>query len=271
MSTVVTPAYCTPAREADGWPVDVPRPPSDLPYSDGEPLESNWHRDAMNFLIELIRVLFHGRTDYFVGGDMFIYFSSQQARNRDFRGPDVYLVKDVDGTHDRLSWIAWEENGRLPDFIVELTSQSTAAVDRGVKKDIYERVFHTKEYFIYDPGTQLLEGWRLGPRLHYEPLTPDEHGRLWSQELGVWLGTWRGPFNDHLERVWLRFFKEDGTLVPLFAERERLAMHKEKHRAESEKQRAESEKHRADTLQAELERLKALLAEKGAPAVKPAE
>ncbi|MBP0017471.1 MAG: hypothetical protein J7647_07930 [Cyanobacteria bacterium SBLK] len=30
----------------------IPLPPTDLPYDDGEPLESNRHRIAMNVLIE---------------------------------------------------------------------------------------------------------------------------------------------------------------------------------------------------------------------------
>jgi hypothetical protein len=30
------------------------------------------------------------RQDYFVGGNMFIYYSRRQVRNRDFRGPDFF-------------------------------------------------------------------------------------------------------------------------------------------------------------------------------------
>ncbi len=263
MSTAITPAVVVPAVEADGWPVGVSRPPQNLPYSDGEPLETSWHRDAMNLLIELIRVLFLGRTDFFVGGDMFIYFSNRRVFNRDFRGPDVYLVKDVDGTRDRLYWATWEEDGRYPNLIIELLSPTTAEIDRTRKKDLYERTFHTPEYFLYDPDTRELEGWRLGADQRYERLKPNEQGRLWSQELGVWVGTWRGSFQGHLENVWLRFYTDQGELVPLFAEREQREAVKEKDRAEKEKDRAEKEKDRADRAQAELARLKAFLAEKG--------
>src|SRR5437016_2369396 len=122
----------------EDWPADIPFPPKNLPSEDGEPLETNWHRDAMNFLIELIRVLYRGRSDYCVGGNNFIYFSPQQLRNEHFRGPDVFLVKDVDGSYQREYWSMWDEGNRLPDLIIELTSPSTAEVDRTVKKDIYE-------------------------------------------------------------------------------------------------------------------------------------
>ncbi|HKI38065.1 MAG TPA: Uma2 family endonuclease [Gemmataceae bacterium] len=271
MSTASTPVSPSPAVDADGWPVGVSRPPSDLPYSDGEPLESNWHRDASALLIELIRVLFLGRTDYFVGGDMFLYFSNREVFNRDFRGPDVYLVKDVDGSRARLYWATWEEDGRYPNLIIELLSPTTAEIDRTTKKDLYERTFRTPDYFLYDPGAQHLEGFRLGPDLRYVPLAPDEHGRLRSEELGAWLGTWQGKLPGHLlEQMWLRLYTNEGELVPVFAEREPQEVlkekdraEKEKDRAEKEKDRAEKEKDRADRIQAELARLQAFLAEKG--------
>ena len=45
----------------------------------------------------------------------------------------------------------WEENGRYPDVIVELMSSSTAEVDTGIKKDIYEQIFKTPDYFVFHP------------------------------------------------------------------------------------------------------------------------
>ena len=265
MSTVITPAQETPALDADGWPVGVPRPPTNLPSDDGEPLETSWHRDAMNLLIDLIRVLFLGRNDFYVGGNMFIYFSNREVFNRDFRGPDVYLVKNVDGTHERDYWAIWEEAGRFPDLIIELLSPKTAKIDRTTKKDLYERTFRTREYYLYDPLEERLEGYRLGADLRYAPLTPDAGGRLWSEELGAWLGTWQGklPAQPTEERVWLRLYTEKGELVPLMAEREQQEALRQKDRAEKEKDRAEKEKDRADRTQAELARMRAFLVEKG--------
>ena len=251
-------------------PVEVPLPPQDLPEEDGENLETGWHRDAINLLVELIRSLFLGRTDFFAGGNMFIHFSSEHVRNRDFRGPDVFFVKDVDGSYDRPYWAIWHENGRYPNLIIELLSPSTALIDRTTKKDVYERSFRTPEYVLYDPETQTLEGWRLDEHQRYQPIQPDEHGRLWSEQLGVWIGTWTGHFQGWLENVWLRFFTESGDLVPLFAEREKERANeaethadKEKNRADEAKMHADEEKNRADKAEAELTRMKALFAEKG--------
>ena len=69
----------------------TPVPPTDLIFDDGEPLESNRHRIAMNALIRSMLVALPERNDYFAGGNMFVYYSSTQARNRDFRGPDFFL------------------------------------------------------------------------------------------------------------------------------------------------------------------------------------
>jgi hypothetical protein len=146
---------------------------------------------------------------------MFIYYSSTQARNRDFRGPDFFAVLDVDGTRERQGWVVWEEEGRYPDVIVELMSSSTAEVDRGKKKDIYERIFRTRDYFVFNPfDPNSLAGWQLDPSLSYRPLVQNEQGWLWCQTLGFWLGTWLGTI-DRETAVWLRFYDEAGNLVPL--------------------------------------------------------
>jgi Uma2 family endonuclease len=199
--------------------VDFPTPPQNLPETDGIPLESDWHRLAMNLLIEVVRYFFRERTDFFAGGNMFIYFSSRQARDRDFRGPDFFYVSGVELDRDRPYWAVWDEDGRYPDVIIELSSPSTTEEDHTTKFRIYERTFHTREYFIYDPDTQLLEGWRLNERLRYQPITPNEQGRMWSEELGLWLGPIVSTYL-RAERIFLRFFDAEGQMVPTFAEAE---------------------------------------------------
>ena len=178
----------------ENW--EMPEMPSleDLPEDDNVPMESSWHRDAMNFLIELIRSHMEGRTDFYAGGNMFIHFSATQVRNNDFRGPDVFFVKGVDGTRLRKFWAVWLEEGRYPDVIVELLSPCTAKQDRTTKKAVYEKIFQTRNYFIYDPDERRLEGWQL-INGQYVPLVPNERGWLWSDQLEAWLGTWAGLFH----------------------------------------------------------------------------
>lgn len=224
---------------------------ADLPEEDGVPLESPWHRIQINLLADVTKYRLRGRRDYFAGANMFVYFSRQQLRNRDYKGPDFFLVWDVDGSDSRDKWVVWEEGGRYPNVIIELLSPSTADEDLGKKKDLYERVFQTANYFCYDPGQQKLWGWRIeGSR--YVALKPDKNGRLWSEELEAWLGIWQGMYQGE-EAIWLRLFDEDKQLLPTEGEGERQ-------RAETEHQRAEAERERADTAEAEIARLQAELA-----------
>ena len=220
----------------------------ELPSEDGIPLESNWHRNQINLLVDSVRQLWAGRTDFFAGGNMFVYYSLQQVRNRDYKGPDFFVVKDVDGAKDRPSWIIWEEDGRFPDVIVELPSPTTADSDLGVKKDLYERTFKTPEYYCYDPDSRRLLGWRLEKRFPYTPIAPSEEGRLWSEELGVSLGLWEGEYQG-LHAPWIRLFGRDGSLQPTAAEGEHA-------RAEAESARAEAAESEAARLREELRQLK---------------
>ncbi|NER36108.1 MAG: Uma2 family endonuclease [Oscillatoria sp. SIO1A7] len=208
-------AYEIPREVAAAPPEwEPPMPPVDLIFDDGEPLESPQHRIAMNALIRLLLQALADRKDFFVGGNMFVYYSSTQARNRDFRGPDFFVVLDVDGERDRRGWVVWEENGRYPDVVVELMSPSTADVDLGEKKNIYERTFKTPDYFVYDPfQADSLQGWHLNAKQRYERLVPNDRGWLWCESLGLWLGTWQGTI-DRVTAFWLRFYDSSGNLIP---------------------------------------------------------
>ncbi|MBY0527725.1 MAG: Uma2 family endonuclease [Gemmataceae bacterium] len=227
-------------------PVGFLHPNLDLPETNGEPLESPWHRDAINLLIGIVKWLWHGRTDFFVGGNMFIYFSTRQEKTREFRGPDFFLVKDVDGTRERRFWHLIVENGRYPDLIIELLSPTTAEVDRTTKKRLYENTFRTREYFCYDPATRALEGWRL--ERNYQPIPTNERGWMWSEEVGLWLGTWEGVY-EGTAATWLRFFDLQGQVVLSRAES-----------AEGKNSQLEADNAH---LRAENAKLKAFLAEKG--------
>lgn len=234
--------------------------PFELVLDDGEPLETEWHTLEHPLLREVICQAMEewGKTDFYVGANMFVYYSLEQAQavakevrkglpQRAYRGPDVFWVGGVDPDRKRQVWIAWEEGGRLPDVIVELLSPSTAHKDRTEKKDLYARVFRTAEYFLYDPDTLQLDGFRLEAGT-YRPIPPDEKGRLWSEQLGASLGIWQGVVLRRKDD-WVRLFRADGTLVPT--------------EAEAERRRADAECQRADAAKAEFARLRALLEERG--------
>lgn len=196
-----------------------PVPPTNLIFDDGEPLETPRHRIAMNTLIRSLQHAWADRSDVYVGGNMFVYYSSTQVKNQDFRGPDFFAVCNVDGNRPRQGWVIWEEGGRYPDVIIELLSTSTAETDRGVKKQLYERVFRTPDYFIFDPfDANSLEGWHLDTSKGYQPIAKDHRGWLWCETLGLWLGTWEGVIDREPPTGtchWARFYDKSGKIVPL--------------------------------------------------------
>lgn len=244
MSKETSTAQATLLESNRNW--EAPIPPTDLVFDDGEPLESPRHRIAMNVLIRSCQQARRDRTDFYAGGNMFVYYSRNQAMNRDFRGPDFFVALEVDGSRERKAWIVWEEDGRYPDVIVELLSPSTEAVDRGAKKRLYERVFKTPDYFLFDPfDSNSLQGWRLQLGRGYQPLQPNPQGWLWCETLELWLGTWEGV----IEREpptgtchWLRFYDPDGNLVPLPEEQERQRADQAEALLVQERQRVETER-----------------------------
>ncbi len=204
-----------------------PLPKVKLIESDGEPLESDWHTVQIHLLDEVVRQHLGARTDFFCGGNMFLYYSIEQAESAargrpQYKGPDFFVVLGVDGTKPRKYWAVWEEDGRYPDVIVELLSPSTANRDKNEKKTLYAKVFGTKEYFLYDPDQDELLGYRLVGG-DYVPIEPNAHGWLWSQQLGAYIGRWDGIYSGRQYR-WIRLYISEGVLVPTREERiEQLA------------------------------------------------
>ncbi len=234
-------------------------PQVELIDTDGEPLESEWHRLAMNVLIESLKHHLRHRDDFYAGGNMFIYFSEEQARNRDFRGPDFFFVDHVNRHPMRPYWAVWQKGGRYPDVIIELLSPRTAVEDRTTKKAIYERVFHTAEYYCYDPSTEALEGWRLECS-RYQPIQPNEDGWLWSSQLELWIGAWIGTCF-HYQATWLCFYDTHKQVVLLPDAAEHQQAEEARQQAEEARQQADVERQRAEAAQAELARLRATLAQ----------
>jgi len=228
----------------DSWPWGVPVPPrgEDLPCDDGEPMETELHGKQMDLTLDYGRWLLRSR-DAYVTGNMAYYFSATQARKNDFKAPDLMFILEVPN-RIRKSWVVWEEEGKNPDVIIELLSDTTAANDLGKKKDLYGRFLGIPEYFVFDPLTGELQGWRNGAQ-GFEAIAPDARGHLASTRLGVGLGVSEQTYAGAHSR-WLRFFLPDGSMVPTNAEAEAQRADVEAQRADVEAQRADVEAQRAD-------------------------
>ena len=218
-----------PARRMPSLPTE-----DDLPCDDGEPMETLRHRLQMELLIHSLDPWARARGDCFVGGNMFLYFSSEQLRGKDFRGPDVFIALGV-SPRERKSWVVWDEQ-KAPDLIVELLSESTAHTDKTEKKRIYQDQLRVAEYFWFDPwnpddfaGFTLTDG-------RYWPILPRAPGRIPSPLLDLDLCWWDGIYGG-VETRWLRWAARDGDVLPTDAE----AAKSEAEAAKSEAVAAKSE------------------------------
>lgn len=201
----------TPLLDTDDV-ADIQFPPGDL-LSDEPPLETDFHRDQIDLLIRLLKWWWRDRQDFYVSGNLTIYYNQRQLKSRDFRGPDFFVVLGTE-KKERKSWVVWEEEGKYPNVIVEVLSEKTASVDKGFKKQLYQDTFRTPEYFWFDPIRFEFQGFHLVDG-QYEEIQLIESGRLWSRQLELYLGLHEGK---------LRFFTADNWLIPSAEERaERLA------------------------------------------------
>lgn len=221
---------------------EIAFPPGDL-WSDEPPLESDWHRKQMELLIRSLEGWWQERQNFYVSGNLTIYYSPNQRKSEDFRGPDFFVVLGAE-RRERKSWVVWQEEGKYPNVIVEILSDSTAAIDKGLKKQIYQDTFRTPDYFWFDPETLEFKGFHLVDGQYHE-LVPTQ-GWLWSQQLELYLGIYEGQ---------LRFFTLDGQLVLLGEEQEYQRAEQEYQRAEQERQRAEQAEQKNERLREQLRAL----------------
>jgi Uma2 family endonuclease len=214
---------------ADG----IELPPSGL-YSDEPPLETDLHRNQIDLLIRLLQYWWRDRQDFYISGNLTVYYNKAQLKSRDFRGPDVFVVMGTE-KKNRRSWAIWEEGGKYPNVVIELLSNSTATVDRGAKKTLYQEVWRVPEYYWFHPETLEFQGfrWVAGG---YEAIVLTAAGRLPSEQLQLELG---------IHEQQLRWFTAEGDLIPLPEEAEHQ-------RAEQERQRAEQERQAKERLEAYL-------------------
>ena len=182
-------------------------------WSDEPPLESNLHLRQIVLLIQCLEWLWQDRDDYFATGNLTVYYSPNQKKSAEFRGPDFLVVLGTTRNQNRRSWVVWQEDGKYPNVIVEILSKSTAKVDREEKKQIYQDIFRTPDYFWFDPETLEFQGFTLISGV-YQPIKPNEQGWLWSEQLGLYLGIYEDK---------LRYFTPERELVPTPEEAARLA------------------------------------------------
>jgi Uma2 family endonuclease len=221
-------------QRVEGLPTE-----DDLPCSDGEPMETEHHIEQMFILIKSLKYYWKNSKRYYVGGNMFLHYELHSKKK--FRGPDFFLVLDVDNRR-RKSWVVWQEGNRYPDVIIELLSDTTKREDKVKKKNLYEKVFHTREYYLYDPLSQEFYGYHMQDG-RYKKVKPDKEKKIYSLVTGLYL---------IVHGEWLRWMTPEEDILPMPDELAELVERAEQQR-ELERQRAEQEKQRAERAERLLE------------------
>ena len=140
----------------------------EYPSSDGKPMaENDAQRFAILYMIGALKICFAHRKDVYVSGDLLVYY--EEGNPRRSVAPDVLVAFGVED-RERPTYKVWEE-GKAPDFVLEVASPSTWEDDEGRKAELYERL-RVREYWQYDPTGKHLPSRLKGRRLaggSYEP------------------------------------------------------------------------------------------------------
>ena len=228
----------------------------DIFYEEPEGIEDGMQQEVPIDIIKgSLWAYYQGRDDVFVSNGVFISYDITNGNARIL--PDLFIAFGVDAAAIRENlpnfWI-WE-TGKVPDFVMEVASPSTADNDMGWKRDLYARLGVT-EYWRFDPTGGDLYGQPLAGEWlsdgEYVPCEldapPDGSARAHSELLNLDF-YWDGAGFDVLDPA------TGKTIYPPVAEREaRQAAESERDSAEARAAQAEAEVAR---LREQLRRLEA--------------
>ncbi len=213
--------------------------PDEVEYPEGHWIaQSVGHGDAVRQAATALDYHFRERADVLVAMELVVYY--QRGNNKLRLQPDVQVVFGVEHCGSRGSFRIWEE-GKAPDFVLEVASPSTAENDAEHKAREYFRI-GVREYWRLDPAGTLMEASLEGyvaSAGRYEQVQPVEGtgrgGALRSRVLGLELRSRRQAGVTVLVFIDPRTGEEfDGRLEE--AERRRRIAEQEKQAAVRENQ-----------------------------------
>jgi Putative restriction endonuclease len=237
----------------------------ELPHSDDTPVDNELQNDIPNFILNLLRVIWEERQDWFFGVDMAVHYQVGKPAIV----PDGFLSLGVprhksDG--GRLSYVLWQEENVMPILALEVISEKYNG-EYETKLETYQDM-EILYYAIYNPLARQKRKYKKQLSLEvyklvngvYQLIPEGEQGIVWMPEISVGIGyevrslaTW--------EREWLYLYDEAGNRYLTdheIAERERLAAKQERMakqqaeviaiQANLAKQIAEQEKQQAEAI-----------------------
>ncbi len=213
------------------------------PDDNGEPMSDNTEQFRLIVWIkENLELLFANDANVFVAGNLLWY--PVEGNNKISQAPDAMVVLGRP-KGDRGSYQQWLEDNIPPQVVFEIWSPGNRLTPMIQKFKFYER-HGVEEYYLYDPQTLELTGWR---RLDDELEAIEQMDGWTSPRLGVRFG---------LSESGLEMFGPSGEPFVSFVELAQLRQDAETRaqQAESRIQEAESlleqERSRSQALEARL-------------------
>ena len=231
------------------YQTDPPRPPKEvlptmynLPSEDPkEPgLPDQFHIWQPRLLGDTFQPPNYETDEVFIASDLNLYYD---ARNHLwYKRPDWFAVLGASRLYQqrelRLSYVVWQE-GINPTVVVELLSPGTEKEDLGqtlrevnqppTKWEVSERILRIPYYIIFDRYTDNLQVFQnIAGR--YQELTLTE-SPLWLPSLELGIGLWQGTYQG-IERLWLRWYDDQGNLIPTPTEQVEQQLEQQRTKAE---------------------------------------
>ncbi len=214
--------------QADGTVVSVHVPLTALEFlhpQEGYRLpNSTFHEDVAGGAKDLLSRRYASNPDVAAFRDLIIKWDITELRDH---CPDTFLVFGLRNKEQNRTNFTVAEEGVRPALIIEVVSPRYRKEDRETKVVQYAKG-KVQEYVIIDRRTyrrQVLDevlGYRLLGE-HYQPITPDEEGRIFCETVGLWISLQNG-----------RLLMEDAqtgqhlkTSLELAAENQELAAEKD--------------------------------------------
>ncbi|MXV85369.1 Uma2 family endonuclease [Candidatus Poribacteria bacterium] len=211
------------------------------PETDGKPMAvSDMHRRILTRIIQTLENHFSQRPEVYVSGDILMYYVEGQPQK--VVTPDALITFGM-GQKPRLTYKVWEE-GKVPDFVMEMSSKTTYRNDLGEKMELYASL-GIQDYVLYDAEGLYLPTSLMGFTLvdgRYVAISPNADGGIYSEALGLEfrLRDMECGIYDPVSEVWLQTPAEAAEA-----------------RAESAETRAENAESEAAKLREQLARLQA--------------
>ncbi len=148
---------------------------------------STFHDDTAGDAKDILTRRYASNPDIGVFRDLLIEWDTPLGEHC----PDTFVAFGIRNKHENRSKFIVADEGVLPIFILEVVSPRYRKTDRETKVVEYARA-RVLEYVIIDRRTirqQILDevlGYRLVEEF-YQPITPDDDGRILCDTLGVWI------------------------------------------------------------------------------------